>query len=250
MGDGKFAFGFIAGILALILIYLFWPSVGSALEVDQWIDLFPSIIAISVAFLSVWLSYQALQIQHRMRQAGTDPVILVHLGSREDEPLLVTAEITNVGAGAACNVDVKFNTDLSRFTPDRIMTNFEDDLYPIKVIPQGQAVSFLFGTGPNLLKDPQIPPIHIHVKYEDIEGMSYHSDQLIDLKELTAQTADKAPLALIAASLKKLEKHSSERARKDRKFHVITQDIDHFRSEEQRRYEEQKAAYEARQHKD
>ena len=250
LGDGRFALGLIAGIVGAIIIYLSWPLFGTSLSSDQWISLFPSVVAILVAWLSVFLAYRALQEQQRMRQAGTDPVILVHLGSREDEPLLVTTEITNVGAGAACNVDVTFRPSLAEFYPDRVLTNFADDLHPIKVIPQGRAVSFPFGSGPNLLKEPPIPSIQVRVTYEDIEGTSYHSNQSIDLRELTAQSADKVPLALIAASLKKLEQNTKEMARKNRRIQVITQDIDAFRDEEKRRYDEQKAAYLARQHKD
>lgn len=204
-GDGKFALGFFA--CALLSVFLLLLLAGrNILSQDQIIAVFPSFVALGVAFLSLVLSRQSLLEQRKIRQAGTDPVILVHLGKREDSPILSTLEISNVGAGAALNVSVTFLTDISEFVPDRIITNFMEKRFPIRTIRQGHSISFNFGLGFKLLEEPTIPPIEVDVVYEDIEGTKYSSRQIIDVRELKGQRADTPTLPKIRSEIESMRR--------------------------------------------
>lgn len=173
------------------------------------IDTAASIATLLIALSSLIISLQALRENRLLRQAGTDPVVLVHLDNRDDSRALTTIEISNVGAGAAREVSVVFLDDISEYVPDRIMPSVLKIGHPVRVIPQGSSVSFNFGLGHKLLEEPSIPPIKVTVSYRDIEDNQYQSMQLIDVQELKGQRADTPPIARIATSLEKLEKTAS-----------------------------------------
>lgn len=203
---GKLALGVLVGLLISLGVFFTGELLETGITKDDSLGIMPTLLTLLVALMSVVIAHQALFEQRLMRQAGTDPVILVHLGTREDTRELATLEISNVGAGAAMNVETIFVTDISEFVPHRIITDFSSLKTPLRTIPQGSSVSYNIGVGHELLRDPEIPRIEILVRYENIDGEKTSSRQLINVKELSLQRADAPVLARISTSIEKLRK--------------------------------------------
>ena len=233
-------------VVGVVLVITAAFAFELAFDTNAWQEFsgtLPALIALLIALMSLLISYRMYQEQQLVRQAGTDPVVLVYLGSREDARLLSTLEIENVGAGAARNVQVTLVTDVSSFVPDPIITDFTK-LKRIKTIPQGKSVSYNFGLGHKLLKEAKIPVITFSVEYEDIEGNSRFDEQSIDVSELTGQRADESLMSRIAKSLEKLEKSAKAGFPSNSANHVVVQSIEEHCAEQIQMNEELQARYE------
>lgn len=204
LGDGKVALGVIIGICISIFAYILL-SKNAEVNVNTPAGQLSEIVTLLVALTSVFIAFNALHEQRRSRQAGTDPVILLHLDKREDARIMSTLEVRNVGAGAALEVRVTPPANVSEYHPSRIITDLRN-LHPIKTIPQDHSVSFNFGLGYELLKEPTIPPLKFCVEYKDIEGNIYSSEQIIDVRELHQQRADDSILSRQAKATEKIAK--------------------------------------------
>ena len=179
LGDGSVALGVFIGLSISIIAYIgkrLWDGVFST---DQLIELGPAIAALAVAFVSLLVSFRALIEQKKMRQAGVDPVLLAHIGQHPQHPLVVTLNISNVGAGAAMNVSARIIGDLGVKHVEDIerlkKSDFFNNRQPIAVILQNQSIPHWMGTGPQLLGEPRIPTFQVELHYQDIEGATYRS---------------------------------------------------------------------------
>lgn len=204
----QFPIGMIAGVVVLIGLVHVIKTVAERDLAISFIDESPALLALIIALVSLFISYKMFIEQRLMRQAGTDPVVLVHLGTREDARILSTLEIENVGAGAAINVTVRLKTDVGDFFPDRIITNLSE-IQPMRAIPQGRSKSFNFGVGHELLAQPPIPPINFEVSYENIDGERIINTQTINVIELTGQRADDSLMARATKGLEAIAKETA-----------------------------------------
>lgn len=233
LSEGKLALGIAIGSITSIVALSLFPGLGLQHAQGSPTGLAFDILPILIALTSLLIAYNALHEQRKVRQAGTDPVILIHLGSREDARILSTLEVRNVGAGAALNVKVTLVSDLSEFVPGRIITDFTR-LYPIATIPQDHSVSFNFGVGQNLLAEPLIPPVEFQVEYSDIEDNSYVSKQYVDVRELRGQRADETVETRTAKALERVSKSLEDCQSGHKPLNVITKSA--------REHHEEKAA--------
>jgi hypothetical protein len=231
--DPAFALGALFSLVVIVVIYLFSSGIEDPITRAEFLDIVPSGIAVFVALASLLITYRALIEQTKSRQAGTDPVILVHLGQREDAPILVMLEVENVGAGAARNISLKFEgIDLdSAMKEERFISDLRKLSSPISVLPQDKKVSYTLNTGPRLFQPEVLPDFFVQVNYSDIDGGQYSSVQRISVSELMEQSAHKSPPALVSEHLEKIEKHLKKLTSDSRRFFVISQDIDKFRDE-------------------
>lgn len=228
---GQLALGIAFGVLLVTAGYVSRDFFSIDLSRQEKLDFIPTALTLLVAFVSLLFSYYALSEQRKTRQAGTDPVILVHLDKREDARVLSTLEIRNVGAGAALDVHVKPTTDLSEFIPDRIITDFTR-LHPIRTIPQDHSVSFNFGMGHILLKEPIVKPLEFSVEYKDIEGNLYSSTQTIDVRELGEQRADESLDTRVAKATESIAKSLMDSQSGHKPIGVLTQTLGENRQEQ------------------
>lgn len=192
----------------MVISVVLWLASGDNWNTDKVMAFLPSLVSMMVACTSLFLAYFVLREQVRTRQAGTDPVVVVHLGSREDARILSTIEVSNVGAGAAQNVTVAFEAGvLEEYrASERVISKLPDRLHTIRLIKQNQSVSFNFGLGNELLKDPPPKPLNVSVEWFDIDGERYHSEQVIDPLELRFQRADDPLTARATKALEGIEK--------------------------------------------
>ena len=173
-------------------------------------ELVPSIATAIVALVSVIVSGIALREQRIMRQAGTDPVLVAHLGQREDEPIMVNLNISNVGAGAAMNVFAKVIIADSPQVQGMIGNPFDTDVMkgkmPIKVILQNDKVTYELGMGHVLIGTDPLAAFKVELKYQDIEGSEYNSSHDINVAELAGRPAGSPATTKIWRELEKIGK--------------------------------------------
>ena len=155
------------------------------------------------------ISLLALSEQRSMRQAGTDPVVIPHLKSREDAPILVQVALTNVGAGAATNIRLEVDYPENAEDCNLINTPFQSAILSgqreIGVLLQGGTISWNLGMGFNLLGQQPLKPFTVRVYYRDIEGSAYRSEHTIDVRELDGIAFHDPTDVRIAKALEKIQ---------------------------------------------
>jgi hypothetical protein len=233
----------IAGVVALIVAVHVIKIVMEEDYVDSFASESPALLALMIALVSLLISHRMFTEQRRMRQAGTDPVVIVHLTKREDSPSMIMLSISNVGAGAALNVLVKPTQKLDERFKGRVITDPMLVKHPIGVIPQNEAVEYHFGAGHMLLGDDPVPPFDVDVEYSDIDGFPHHQTMTIDVRGLEHQGVYKPSLSRIADSLEKVETAAEAGLSSTKPRYVVTQTIE----EKQAVDEEKQAAHEERQ---
>jgi hypothetical protein len=170
---------------------------------------------------STYFAANALLEQRKMREAGTDPVLIAHLGQREDARELVTFKLSNVGAGAALNVQLEVERpadDTDDWEKRHFLQNIFKSREPFAVILQGDSIEFSLALGWHLLgQDPAksidanlplcpLPPFRAKLSYEDLAGGKYDSEFTIDVSEMEGLGANKSPQMRMVAALEAIAK--------------------------------------------
>jgi hypothetical protein len=218
LGDGKFALGFFLGSLTTLVSYMAYEAFGGALNELDYATIVPLMVSLIVAMGSTYFAASALLEQRTMREASTDPVLIAHLGQREDARELVTFKVSNVGAGAALNVAIEVERP-DDCEDDWKKRNFITDIFlprpPYSVIPQGESIEFnltlgwlLFGQTSTPIDPNQpiktLPPLKARLTYEDLSGGGYSSEFTLDVRELAGLGAQKSPQMRIVSALEKI----------------------------------------------
>src|SRR6056297_1147026 len=223
LGEGRFALGIFTGITVLLIFYLASAALDTDLNRREVIELVPAIVALMVASISLLISFQALTEQRKMRQAGTDPVLIAHLGGRKDSPILIMLKISNVGAGAATNVRVLIEEQHWPELLDRTHLTRECFEKPFMAVLQGKSVEYSLHVAHKLLGKNPVSPFEITLEYEDIDGGHYKSSHLIDPKELMGQSVTSPAETKIADSLDKIQKEIGKLTSGAKQLEVITE---------------------------
>jgi len=222
-GDGKLALGIVLGALGVIISFIAAEFIWGTQQASEYLAIAPLVISLLVATASTYFAAHALLEQRKTREAGTDPVLVVHLGQREDAKSLVTFNLTNVGAGAALNVllDVDEPDDNESDRPKRnYLRRIFMQHHPFAVILQGKSIEFDFALGWHLLGQDAantldkalplkpVPPFQARLSYEDLAGGKYESEFTIDVRELRGLGASKSPQMRMVAALEAIAKKS------------------------------------------
>jgi hypothetical protein len=203
-GDGKLALGVVIGVMCTLLIYLLFEFGTGATEVSAKAAFIPVLISLLVGMASILLAGHALLEQKKAREAGTDPVLVAHLGQRDDARELVTFNISNIGAGAAMNVHLWVESPDGNLEGRDLVTNVFREHRPFTVILQGKSIEFSLAMGWNLLGDQPLPPFQAKLTYEDLAGGKYESEFTIDVREMEGLGSHKSPQMRMVAALEKI----------------------------------------------
>lgn len=238
--EHSFALGFITATAIAAVVFFAFDDNGLTSFRAYATDTIPVVGTLLVAIVSLFLSLSALKEQRKARQAGTDPVILVHLGHRPDAPMLATLEVSNVGAGAALNVRVRLDGAIvaQMLEENRIVTDFRNTTHPIRAIPQNHSVSYNFGLGRSLLKEPPPPPIRVDIDYEDIDGVEYGNIQWLDVREIRGQRAETPVAVRISDSLDKIARKADLLGSSSKPIHTVNQTKAEYKADKQAEYAE------------
>tara|TARA_R110002096_G_scaffold150045_1_gene311805 strand:- start:441 stop:1115 length:675 start_codon:yes stop_codon:yes gene_type:complete len=206
LGDGKIALGMIFGVVFTVLISLIAEVRQSPSNSFLNIELTPVIVSLLVALASTFLATNALLEQRKSREAATDPVLIVHLGQREDARELVTFNISNVGAGAALNVAMTVEKPKDGTDGRNFVTNIFRQYHPFAVILQGNSIEFSFAVGWEILGEKLLPSFQVALSYEDLVGGQYESEFTIDVREMKGLGANKSPQMRMVTALEAIAK--------------------------------------------
>lgn len=206
LGDGKVALGVIFGVAATIFVILLLDFRQDSGTDSSLIEFTPIIVSLLVGVASIFLASSALLEQRKTREASTDPVLIVHLGQREDERGLVTFNISNVGAGAALNVKLSVDKPTDTIENRNLIKEVFGDFHPFTVILQGKSVQFNFAMGWELLGEKPLPPFKAKLSYDDLVGFGYESEFLVDVRELKGISAHQTPEIRMVKALEKIAK--------------------------------------------
>jgi hypothetical protein len=206
LSDGKVALGIAIGLVLALVGYILFQYLVDDFSEGQVVEIAPAIVALIVAMTSTVLAGIALREQRKIREAGTDPVVIAHFGQRADARELITFDISNIGAGAAMNVNIDVEAPDDDLSKRNLLQNIFDRHHPFRVIRQGTSVSFPFALGWDLLRDKPIPPFSVKITYEDIEGTEYWTEIPLDVRELEKLGAEKSPIMRAVTALEKIAK--------------------------------------------
>lgn len=210
LSGGKFALGVMVGFGFFVFIYLFSPSTLLS-GVDGFLgELVATLPTLIIAAVALFISREALVEQRRMRQAGTDPVVLAHISQNPQTPLLVELSFTNVGAGAAMNlnviVDKPSNADDLNLWGKPFELAVLQGKKAVGVLLQGKTLSYTIAMGFEVVGSSPLAPFNVQLKYQDIEGNNYETVHLIDVTELSGMSATEPAQTKIWRELEKIQK--------------------------------------------
>ncbi|WP_146205029.1 hypothetical protein [Meridianimarinicoccus roseus] len=221
LGDGKLALGVTIGSLAVVLFYVAHEFFWGVQEASEYLSIAPLIISLLVAMGSTYFAANALLEQRRAREAGTDPVLIAHFGQRADARELITFNLSNVGAGAALNVQLDVERpaeDADDWEKRNFLQNIFKPRQPFSVILQGSSIEFSLALGWHLLGQEAgassgnhlplkpLPPFKAKLSYEDLAGGKYDAEFTLDVSELQGLGANKSPQMRMVAALETLAK--------------------------------------------
>ena len=199
--EGRFAIGVLCGVIFSVGFTLMPAARGALDDFSAFVLQLPTV---AVALVSLLVAFNAFTEQRRMRQAGTDPVLIAHLRPDDFQPMLVHLVITNVGAGAAMNVKFSVSRPAGGSRRGQVITDILGVEREVAVILQGDAVKYALGIGHELLRDPPLSPISVHLEYFDIEAEQYTSEHRVDVQELRDRPASEPPATKAARELETL----------------------------------------------
>jgi hypothetical protein len=140
---------------------------------------FTALVSIST-FVYALLTIIMVRETIRLREAQTEPEIVIFLQSIEAFPSGFEIIVRNIGGGVAYNIQWEFdhNAPLIKVKETRldIQSFFTKG---VKHFAPGQIYSSLFGKGPELLRNPA-PPLPMKVYFENRRGKKYFREYTID----------------------------------------------------------------------
>ena len=206
LGDGKFALGIAVGSAGVLLLYLTANISFESIGENQYFKTIPILVSLLVAMISSYFAANALLEQRKTREAGTDPVLIAHLGQREDARELITFNVSNVGSGAALNVQLEIEKPNDPVVNRDLLHNIFRTHHPYAVILQGKSIEFNLGLGWELLGESPLPPFQVKMTYTDLVGNEYESEFSVDVQEMLAFGSHKSPQMRIVTALEKMAK--------------------------------------------
>ena len=223
MGEGRFALGVLLGFAIALTTYLLLSAFDQELTRGEAIEFVPALVALMVAVISLLISFQALSEQRKMRQAGTDPVLIAHLSGRKDAPVLIMLRFSNVGAGAATNVRVSIAEQDWPELLERTKLKRESFSTPFSVILQGEMIEYMMHVAHELLGDTPLAPFSVILEYEDVDGGKYKSEHRIDLRELSGQGVTSPAETKVVQALEGIQRNIGRLASGQKRLGVVTE---------------------------
>lgn len=205
LSDGKFALGVTLGLIAAALIELALDHYRAGPAPDGQSDAGPTVLTLLVALGSLCVAALALREQKISREAATDPVLVAHLGQREDAREVITLLVTNIGAGAALNVKIEASALSDDAEYPKLIVDVFARHQPFSVILEGRSVEFSLGIGYDLLTTTPLPPFAVNLVYADFAGCMYSGRFEIDIQEIEKLGAHRSIGARLASALERIE---------------------------------------------
>ena len=207
LDGGKFLWGFFSCFLVLVAVSLIFPITEFAALLSRNINSVAVVVSLLVAVLSLFVAYKAMYEQRMAREAGTDPILIAHLGQRADAREMVTFKVSNVGAGAAVNVRLNVTEPAGGLGDRKILVNIFKRHHPFTVIAQNTSIEFSLALGWDLMGNDPLGAFSAEMSYEDVTGHKYDGLFTIDVREMEGLGSEKSPQMRAVKSLEEIAKN-------------------------------------------
>jgi hypothetical protein len=193
-----------------------WSHFTNFVSHTDWLSLIKQIIRLLnklqglliVIFTGLLVLYNRLLSRdtNLLRTRETEPKLEIFLAPVEGATIFVNIVIRNIGGGAAR--DIEWNIDADAVDLVRHDIHFHEiNLFKSHhYFPSEEKIVCFFGSGPQILAEPKLKPIQIHVTYKNERLQNPQKDSfLIDPEPLRGiLTIGTPPIFQIAESLSKI----------------------------------------------
>jgi hypothetical protein len=187
------------------LIIPFIKKIPDAIQ--QYNGAITALATVVIAGLTLILANE----NRRLRKAGTEPEVVAYLLPHPDGNGGVNFILANIGQGSARNIRFELEYDADDFLSHGVLLANDKNRTQIAILPQGEKLTSLFGISFRLagvdIKQPPLKPFTVTVSYDDINGKSRTSIQVLNITQFLglAGLFSKPPLCTIADSIKGIE---------------------------------------------
>jgi hypothetical protein len=143
-------------------------------------------VALAALFLnlfSVWLARQLAQENRRLRQAQSNPQVVVYARPDLRYSNILNLVIENIGQGPALDIQVSHDITAEEAKAHSIRDGFFKAFKRISILPAGAHVKFWISTGVNLAKPEPLRPITFDVVCTNLAGEGRSFRSAVDVTE-------------------------------------------------------------------
>jgi hypothetical protein len=126
-----------------------------------------AVIALA-SIVTAWITAALAKENRLLRKAGTEPEVVAYLMADPRFPNVVNLVLANIGQGPALDVEFSLDGDQADFEAHEVRLRNDEHRKPIAVLPHAERLTAFFGTGPELLKEPQLKPFAMSLTYADV----------------------------------------------------------------------------------
>ena len=145
-----------------------------------------SVATVAIAMfagITAWLTRSLVAENKRLRNVGVEPRVVAYLIGDTQNVHLINLVLANVGRGPARNIKFILDLEDKYFGHNRVASPNKDDRAPIGFLLQDDKWIMLFGSGPGLLNEAQIPPFEIKIQWENFDGKRYEGKYTLDVSQ-------------------------------------------------------------------
>ena len=172
--------------------------------------LFTAIVSVATVVYAI-LTFIIVKETIRLREAQTEPEIIVYLQPSEDLPSIWDIVVRNIGEGTAYKIKWEFDQD-AILVKERGSRLDEQNFFTkeISYFAPGQVYRSIFGVSAELLASPAPPALMLRVSFENRKGKKYRREYSIDPMQFYGRTwVGRHGIREIAESLKDMQKDLS-----------------------------------------
>lgn len=179
-----------------------------------------AVASIVLAFftLSLRKATENLAVESRkIREEGKKPQILAKLRPMPDHGDFIQLILSNVGRGAALNVEFSIEGDEEDFVKHEMVLRGTQK--PINFMSTAEIEVYELGAARTLFFGPRMKPFEVVVKYTDVDGMAYDGRIKLDVRQFydLAWGEASVPWRMMAA-LENIDKHLGRMKNEKEKF--------------------------------
>lgn len=142
-----------------------------------------------------------------LRKAGTEPEVVAYLLPDRRHPTTLNFVLANIGRGPARDVEYWFEADAEDFAAHNVHVGNTAKRKAVSVLPQGERIVMLFGTGWEAFKEPRLKPFKVEVRFYDLKGKERSAKFDLDVAQFDGMVTLGTPAEHeIAEALKKIAK--------------------------------------------
>lgn len=144
------------------------------------------IIALS-SVVTAYLTWNLFRENRLLRKVGSEPEVIAYLAEGIHNKIEINFVLMNVGRGPARDINFQLhginrNPEGNYLGTAPALRN-NSKRKPIGFLPEGEQWCVWFGSGPNLLKEPELPPFEVTVRWQNLKGKQFCGEYQLDVAQ-------------------------------------------------------------------